>query len=267
MHTLLSASMRDVEEAEAFSSPCCWLGNRSWMSARKSGTSSATNFDMFMSRSVRIIKNICARGGAGVQELWMRSASYRAALKCLTVYRIAAAKAQDLKNDGPLAHVHLSLKGAIMVTDIRSPRVQAQRVQTCNTHLHNNLAVGHHHGDASEKGLQVFRQLLAARITRVHRDEEAHARVHGHLRPKQESRVTFGHAHWYMFRRTMHTIRARLQPKHTFHAGVLEIEGMQSWMREKGKGDSGAKGRGSKIGTPKQRVFLLWTRGNSNRVH
>jgi hypothetical protein len=33
------------------------------MSERKSGTSSATNLDMFMSRSVRIMRKTCGAGG------------------------------------------------------------------------------------------------------------------------------------------------------------------------------------------------------------
>ena len=44
-------------------------------------------------------------------------------------------------------------------------------------HLHDDLAVGHHHAHAAEEGLQVLRQLLATGVPRVHGDEDADARV------------------------------------------------------------------------------------------
>lgn len=62
-------------------------------------------------------------------------------------------------------------------------RRQGVWVSAC---LHDDLAVGHHHADPPEQGLQVLRQLHAPRVPGVHGDEQPHAGVQAHLAAVRE---------------------------------------------------------------------------------
>jgi len=57
------------------------------------------------------------------------------------------------------------------------------------THLHDDLAVGHHHGDAPEEHLEVLGQLLPPGIPGVHRDEEADSGIERHRRSVREGEL------------------------------------------------------------------------------
>jgi hypothetical protein len=62
---------------------------------------------------------------------------------------------------------------AKFVKDIEflSQSVNSEVTHTSKFNLHDNLSVGHHHSDSSEKHLKIFGELLSSGITGIHGNE------------------------------------------------------------------------------------------------
>ena len=124
-------------------------GKMSAMSDRKSGTSSATNLDMFMSRSVRIARKgfrffrVGALGGAHRAEHGEDVAQTEIVVRLLGQLLLAEAVEDE------------ELLGEELVLHVAARR---------QLHFFDDLAVGHHHGDAAEKRLEVLGKLLATGV-------------------------------------------------------------------------------------------------------
>ena len=71
----------------------------------------------------------------------------------------------------------LLLRELVADEELARERVELRVAHGAQLDLHDDLAVGHHHGHAAELRLEVLGQLLAARVARVHRDEVADRRV------------------------------------------------------------------------------------------
>ena len=92
----------------------------------------------------------------------------------------------EARQDAKVLHMVLHRRG-LQACILQAPtrlHTACKRPRLCahhtSTHLHDDLAVGNHHGDPSEQGLQVFRQLLAPSIARVHGDEVADSGIQSH---------------------------------------------------------------------------------------
>ena len=91
----------------------------------------------------------------------------------------------------------------------------------------DNLPIRHHHGDVTEVDLQILGELLSARVTGVHRQEDAELGVHFHLKMQQTSTPSCVH---HIEAHTWRTRKQKWMKGTTLISNLVSVGEYELWL-------------------------------------